>query len=78
MSEFSFFLEKLNAAGKDEKAWEDKAIKIMNEFTIRPVEVESFPFSAPDEFWLRKLAVLSERCAKAESAILEMNGDDDD
>ncbi len=49
----------------------DRALEIVNEFTMRPLEQQCYP---NNEYWLKKLCALAERCAKAE-ILKEQNED---
>jgi hypothetical protein len=61
-------------SGKDSDDWADNALAIMNSFTKRPHGVVPYP-SDPDHFWVRKLAALCERCAKAEDLLYAGSND---
>ena len=46
-------------------------LEIVNEFTSCPPEHHPCPIDINDNYWLKKLCALAERCAKAENAIGE-------
>lgn len=68
MTDNQYLYNKLVEAGKEEKVKSDRALAIMNEFVMHPYTENPYP---GNDFWLRKLAILCDRVATAETGTIK-------